>query len=503
MKFRPKRLVIKDELDRPRTLNPNAFSLIKKADSGALLFLGLGSDPLQAVKIASKFSQKVFWIECPAFEKQMPLEWHNSIPKNWTRLRLADIAQSPHFSHIFHYTPGSMLFSLYWGQILALIESKTMRSDALPSLTILLPSAKNNLLSRELDKAIQDNGFKPAYIRSTSQEENLPTLEEFLRTEKPLLFLSVNLLGLDPEGRDFRLLQALNIPVAIWCVDNPWHQFSALRLPWWKEAFLFVTDSTFVEPLRHHGVKSVWHLPLAAWQCMDCHPYSESLSPLVFVGRSAFPDKAHFFAGCHIPENLHNAARMSLLSESNSLPNVTWWQERFGIKICWPDKSIRLAGLGAEECSVFRRSLWLKTALQLGLTLFGDDGWKTLLPHPIDLRPPVDYYHSLFSIYASARYNLNITSLLLPAGLTQRHFDVWMAGGFLITDATKGLDIFPKELVEPIQIKHHSELLKKVNYLEKNSHFRSDFINAWQSYLSQKHTYAMRLQEMFEKIFKI
>ena len=41
----------------------------------------------------------------------------------------------------------------------------------------------------------------------------------------------------------------------------------------------------------------------------------------------------------------------------------------------------------------------------------------------------------------------------MSEALTQRHFDVWAAGGFLLTDRTPGLDIFPRELVEPIVLR--------------------------------------------------
>ena len=78
-----------------------------------------------------------------------------------------------------------------------------------------------------------------------------------------------------------------------------------------------------------------------------------------------------------------------------------------------------------------------------GLVVVGDKGWKHHLPPgppETPLLPPVDYYTTLPGLYRAASYTFNVTSLLLPGGLTQRHFDVWRAGGFLLptvrTDST-------------------------------------------------------------------
>ena len=71
------------------------------------------------------------------------------------------------------------------------------------------------------------------------------------------------------------------------------------------------------------------------------------------------------------------------------------------------------------------------------------------LDAPAHFSPPVDYYAMLPALYRAAPFTLDVTSLLLPGGLTQRHFDVWQAGGFLLTATGSGMDIFLPILPRP------------------------------------------------------
>jgi hypothetical protein len=326
-------------------------------------------------------------------------------------------------------------------------------------------------------------------------EAELPAL---LERERPVLCLSVNLRGLDPDGGTFHLLRACEVPPAIWMADNPWHLLSSLRTAWWTQAHVFVTDASFLPALRAAGAEKSFHLPPACspeWARDSRRGDAVQASPLVFVGRSAFPDRRRFFAACRLPPEMLQEAT-ALLQYSGPVPDFHWWMRRLGIQEAWPGHAARRAGLGAEECSLARRTQWLKAALPHGLAVYGDAAWRTILPELADLRPPVDYYAALPGIYAQARYSLNVTSLLLPAGLSQRHFDVWIAGGFLLTDATPGLDIFPAELRQEIALPHPDRLTETITRLENDAALRTHLQDAWKQCLLDRHTYRHRVQEL-------
>jgi hypothetical protein len=284
--------------------------------------------------------------------------------------------------------------------------------------------------------------------------------------------------------------------------DNPWHLLSALREAWWTQARVYATDAAFLPALRAAGAHDAFHLPLACspeWAHDSRSEPAMRANPVVFVGRSSFPGRRSFFAACRLPpQDLRDA--LALLHDSGPVPDFHWWTRRLDIQKPWPGHTVRCAGLGAEECSLARRAQWLKAALPHGLTVHGDAAWREILPGLADLRPPVDYYAALPGIYAQARYSLNVTSLLLPSGLSQRHFDVWIAGGFLLTDATPGLEIFPGELRREIALPHPRLLSETIARFENDAALRAHLQEAWKSCLLERHTYRHRIQYLCENM---
>ncbi len=253
----------------------------------------------------------------------------------------------------------------------------------------------------------------------------------------------------------------------------------------------------------------------------------------IFVGRAAFPQKKSFFAAAKVPQNLlHEGVALLEASHAQQIkPDFHWWaqhlnleqekpalpienQEEKSIKAqivkhsspFWPGHAVRQMGLGAEHCAQRHRVLWLEALMHAKSTttpwpaIFGDAPlWQTLLPTaPAHIfHDSVDYYTQLPLLYTAAFSVLNVTSLLLPWGLTQRHFDVWAAGGFLWTNATKGLDIFPQDLTDPITLAHPRLLpsaLKQLTLRHKEALQKS-----WQEHLHEKHQYVHRMLEVLEK----
>lgn len=495
-----------DELNRRRTVYfgteciGDLFSNhIIKTPSGKypIVLLGIGPFPNDWQHILNKqhIDKKIFWLESPSFEKQMPKEWYSSIPKHWEKLSIPEVLELiPSEIQIYRYIPAYRLFSKFWGPIIGKLQQKSIGNpiDFSSSQHIYIASTTEHLLTKELLTACKQLGFIPI---QHSPHKSLLEYGVLFKEKCPLLFLSINLQGLDNEGYIFHLLKTLQIPVAIWFVDNPWHILSNLRLPWWKEAHLFITDKSFIPSLRQHGAQNIYYLPLAAWKHASFSNktvVSPVLHSLVFIGSSAFPNKKKFFSGLKLPVQLLHKAYKYL--DNDNIPHVHWWKEQLTIKNCWPDMIIRLAGLGAEYCSLLRKQLWLNMANHEGLTIFGDNEWKQYITNCTDIREPIDYYATVPTIYNNATYTLNISSLLLPEGLSQRHFDVWAVDGFLITDKTPGLSLFPKELTEPISIHSHKNLYTCINNIEKDPPLRTHLIAAWKKHIMSFHLYELRIQ---------
>ena len=385
---------------------------------------------------------------------------------------------------------------------------------------IIIPDSGADLLRQELTIAFGSLGFSiirthPENLHNSEHPHFLPKL-----LKKPSLLLSVNANGLAPIGDTLKILEAHKSSAAIWCVDNPWNVLSGVRDPLWKTIPFFVTDQSFVQQLKENGAKFASHLPLGA--CSACFapspererifPAPKNLAPFLFVGRSAFPNKNKFFAGINLPAlEWQKAQEMIALGER---PDITWWEKELSANSAefWPSKKARLYAFCAEESSLLWRQTNLAFIAKLGaklfgkeqglhghgLDIFGDAAWK--IPDNAKLHPPIDYYARLPSLYAATRFNIALTSLQLPTGLNQRHFDTWIAGGFCLSDATSGLNIFPKDLVEPIIFHNAESLERKVKNIEGNPRFRNDLIIAWQEHLKAHHTYTHRATKLLQTL---
>ncbi|MDL2271590.1 DUF3880 domain-containing protein [Desulfovibrio sp. OttesenSCG-928-I05] len=385
--------------------------------------------------------------------------------------------------------------------------------------TVLTPDYAGRLVAREAAEALTALGLRvtvkdSAFFsgRNIARLFALPPDRSGMDAH-PDLFFTVNFHGLDREGEQFAAFERAGVPVAVWLVDNPWNQLSGLRSDFWKKTRLFVTDDAFVAPLRDAGAVHVRHLPLAANPAFHtpadapggpCAP----LAPFVFVGRSAFPDKERFFVGLRVDEALLDDARA--LMRTGERPDFDWWARTMHLDTqpLWPGGTARRISLGAEESSAAWRTACLAAVPVEEMTIFGDEGWRTALASGVgadacvgegsavrrDLRPPVDYYGVLPRIYRAAEFSLNMTSFLLPRGLTQRHFDVWTAGGFLLTDATPGLELFPDALTRPITFSKPEDIPVLAEYFRKNPEEKRALAQSWRQELSVAHGYTDRMR---------
>ena len=515
--MRPWRLAIKDSLGRERSLGSGrqAFSRLSwSLGEGALLppVLLFGLGPEVEVPTEMFAGREVFWLECPDFQWQLDVARAGqppaALPFAWIQLDPANISQLGSLRpEIWIYTQNEQLFPEFWGPLLAQARLSYLRNTSTqlgprPEKSVLLTGNHLQLLHLELTCAFRELGYRVLCLPSA--EDGTPVeftvISEFIAETSPDFCLAVNLYNVDADGCLFHFLQAAKIPLIIWLVDNPWHILSALRLSWWKGAHLCVTDKSFIPGLLSHGAHSVTHLPLGCSSLSKPVQGQEFGPQLLFVGSSGFKDLGGFFAASRkttpLFESLLSTAQAMLEAwPALGIPDFAWWISQLGMEVLWPGHMVRQAGWGAELSSRLFKVKVLQAAQTCGLEIVGDVGWQALLPGA-KIRPPVDYYSQLPALYRQADFTLNVTSLLLPAGLTQRHFDVWQAGGFLLTLPTAGLDIFPADLVSPILIDEIGSICEICSTIGKKIEDKRDLQYAWQNLLCNYHTYTQRMQKL-------
>lgn len=563
MDRRPERIRIIHELGKPQSLPAGedqfdrygpAILLAGASSCAQILLLGLGPDPAFAATVVRTVAGPcdvasdaapnaaapaiVRYVECPDFERQMPAHWAAAIPGHWQRISARECTPEllARGTTLF-YRQNTRLFPSFWGPLLAAAQWEHLRNsaaradcpnraDAAPApsptssvpsrsqapqacpanRTVILPGTEQGLLIRELRDAFTDEGW---HVLTVPPQDMATTLPRLLTRYSPRLFFSVNFQGLDMFGERHHLLRAAGTEVAAWCVDTPWHILSGCKAPFWKDTHLFVTDDTFLPDLRAAGAAQVHHLPLATDPRIfspsgppDTKDYEEPqmhelAQAAVFVGRSEFPERRKYFSGL-VPDSALLAAAARMLN-AGERPDYHWWTRQLGITGFWPETP-RHAGAGAEESSRRWRALCLEQALPHGLTVFGDQAWRSAVPGLHHLYPPVDYYTRLPAIYRQAGITLNITGLLLPGGLTQRHFDVWAAGGLLLTDANPGMHIFPAHLAQAVTFSRADELPDRMAAWRAAPGSTEELRRAWRNVILEGHTYRHRVRQVIAAI---
>jgi len=104
---------------------------------------------------------------------------------------------------------------------------------------------------------------------------------------------------------------------------------------------------------------------------------------------------------------------------------------------------VDLAVCAAETAASHRRSQALTTLSQLGngsrVRVWGDDGWRGILPETIHWSGPVGHFFELTTVYNASRINLDINRIYQRDIATMRIFDVLACRGFLLADYSDDL----------------------------------------------------------------
>ena len=500
---RPERVRLPDFSGRLLTIStePEAWEKIGNCSARAdLLLLGTGpANPaaLPFVREAQVSGRKIYWLESPA-----TLSLYEKLPEyvgalsNWHKVDSTSIGCLAAHCDIYFYSASRRLDPHFWLPVLGQLEAaqgnlapRSIKKG--PVHTVWLPGNENLLLWRELRQTLAAMGMQVESSEKTADPAKL------WPEKLPDFVLSINFRGLDPDGRIFAFCQAMNIPVAIWLVDNPWHLLSAIRLPWWQDAQLFLTDPTFIEGLKTYGGRHVSFCPLAAPAHMWRDPKARAERPPLFVGRSAFPARERFFSGLKLPKDLKAEAEDLVERQAHPAPDFHWWQKKLDLNL-WPGREGRLIGLGADFCSMQNRALWL-SRMGMNMEIAGDDNWLVLLPGR-RIMPPTDYYGTLADMYQSSMATLNVTSWLLPGSLNQRHFDVWAAGGLLLTDKRSGLNLFPHDLAEAISLNCPEEFDEKLAFYRERPALAHELRMEWRELIRKAHGYSHRLRQIMGEL---
>ena len=477
--------------------NPeNAVSCRKKQ----ILFLGLGAE-LDDILPCSENKEQVFYLEHSAFAKQIS----HDLPENFQAVdekELPALCNAEFFqkTDILFYKQNLQLFPGFWNALLIRLRSAFFASAqhtlSAKEKYIFLTGGNNDLLHRELCQAIQDINHIPVSLG----QKNIQEILELTDAKKPVLYLSVNAQSLDNNGLIHEYLKQKNIPLVLWFVDNVWNILSRFSQAWWKECAIFLTDFSFASQLRKEGAKKLFPLPLASHSLQA--PYADLPQiPLFFVGNSSFANKNAYFSGCKLEhdfeQNIYRTIQKNFF-EQKELPDFhSIRQNLLSQEALWQNKNCRTISYAATKADLYLRKLWLENLSPL-VHIMGDNAWQDILATKHTFYPPADYYKILPSSYKNSLFTLNLTSLLMPANLSQRHFDVWKHHGFLLSSPSEGMEIFPQDIQSVITVHNPQDCLKRLELLLTKPNLKTEIQKTMQNEIARKHQYTHRLQFILE-----
>ncbi len=506
----------------------NSYFLPKNTNVNNILFLGLGYNASNDCLPLIENAEQVYFHEFSGFTEACHKE--NIIcdlPKSFISLSKKEIFEllskdKSNLSQwkILIYRQNLSIFPNYWNKLLAELEDFFYQSQAnikqenkVFGKSIFIAGSHKDLMFQELIEAGLELDFEVltsqdfAVANITDLQDYYSGLSALMRQKKPDFFLSVNGRNLDSYGQIYALLNQLKIPVILWIVDNPWNILSAFKNNWWQNCQIYLTDQSFIPILKSQGAKYVDVLPLAS-ASHSAKLNKINTHEILYVGHSAFKDKSKFFAAQSINEDFVNIAKKSILEnfqtsgKSNKIINYhNIFNELYHNKKenFWLENDFRQISLLAYELDIFHKAIWLNQ-LCPKLTLIGDQGWKKVLKNITEIIAPVDYYNVLPSYYANAKFTLNITSMLMPSALTQRHFDVWKNKGFLLTTSSDGLTIFNSNLIDEIIVTNTNNLEIIIDKLQSNSAYYNEIKTEFQQAINKEHLYRYRLKIILENI---
>lgn len=114
---------------------------------------------------------------------------------------------------------------------------------------------------------------------------------------------------------------------------------------------------------------------------------------------------------------------------------------------------------------------------------------------------PVDYYNDMPYVFAKSRINLNITLRSIRSGIPLRAIDILGAGGFLLSNYQADFFEFFTPNQDLALFESKEDLLNKCDYYLKHDKERCQIAANGHGIVKEKHTYEVRLQEIFDIVF--
>jgi spore maturation protein CgeB len=362
-------------------------------------------------------------------------------------------------------------------------------------------------LTSEIERALKRLGHHVTVVpirKGQEGEQAVCAVMKVMSSHKPDFLLTINHLGFDEQGILTSFLNSVELPAAVWYVDNPkliLRDFPANVSPY---VSVFVWDKGYLEDMRSMGFEHVHYLPLAADDEVF-KPMELSLSDrrnygadIAFVGNSMQEPVERWLE--KVSPQFHplverlarvlSARRMSVASAARLTGDAKELE-----RLAEPEK-LDFEGAVLWCATLEYRLSCVKKLEQFNHRVHGDDGWRDLLGAGYRIYPRLNYYTEVPKLYNACRLNLNATNLQMETAVNQRVFDVPACAGLVLTDCQEAL----AELLEPEQecatYREAGEVAEAVRFYLKNPAAMRAIACKGRNRVLQEHTYKHRVERI-------
>jgi spore maturation protein CgeB len=315
---------------------------------------------------------------------------------------------------------------------------------------------------------------------------------ELVKGFRPDFVLGINYLGIAS-----RIVTSMKIPYVCWFFDDPFY-FRLKKESISPYLLLFVVDKGWIKGLKEFGFKRVEPLPCATNPRVfkkidlsngDIERYGCNIS---FVGSSTYL----YYERCRREGGLAKEA-MHLLRKDPSLEFKDLLRRLDINPLSQKIKDMHEFRVMVEYGAAALQKKEIVEAIgDLGIHIYGDDGWGELIRGGVRVFPRIDYRGELPVLYNASAINLNITKPQLKTGLNPRIFNISACGSFVLTDHRCDLErVFNGEI---ISYHNTNELREIIRYYLDNPSEREELAKRARRRVVREHTYEVRMKRMVE-----
>lgn len=114
---------------------------------------------------------------------------------------------------------------------------------------------------------------------------------------------------------------------------------------------------------------------------------------------------------------------------------------------------------------------------------------------------PIDYYNDMPQIFKQSRINLNISLRSIRSGIPLRAMDIMGSGGFLMSNYQADFYDFFTPGEDLVLFESEDDLIQKCSYYLTHEATRQQICANGTGIVREKHTYTIRLNEIFNIVF--